>query len=73
MREGRCHSNNERGRQVSTRKRIRRGTFRSVAELLRAIEDYIGTYNQNPRPFQWVASAGKIIRKVRKYKAISDA
>jgi transposase len=56
-----------------TRKRIRRGTFRSVAELIRAIEDYIGTYNQNPRPFQWIASAGKIVRKVRKYKAISDA
>ena len=29
-------------------------------QLIRAIEDYIGTYNQNPRPFQWVASAGKI-------------
>jgi transposase len=55
-----------------TRKRIRRGTFRSVPELVRAIEDYIGTYNQNPRPFQWVASAANIIRKVRKYKAISD-
>jgi transposase len=56
-----------------TRKRIRRGTFRSVRELIGAIEDYIRAYNQNPRPFQWVASAAKIIRKVRKYKATSDA
>jgi transposase len=56
-----------------TRKRIRRGTFLSVRELIGAIEDYIQTYNKNPRPFQWVASASKIIRKVRKYKAISDA
>lgn len=56
-----------------TRKRIRRGTFRSVRELTVAIGDYISTYNENPRPFQWVASASKIIRKVRKYKAISDA
>jgi transposase len=51
-----------------TRKRIRRGTFRSVGELTTAIEEYIHSYNQNPRPFQWVASASRIIRKVRKYR-----
>ena len=51
-----------------TRKRIRRGTFRSVRDLTRAIQDYIQCYNRNPRPFQWVASASKIIRKVNKYK-----
>src|SRR5205807_1592178 len=51
-----------------TRKRIRRGTFRSVRDLITAIRDYIRLYNRNPRPFQWVASASKIIRKVRKYK-----
>jgi transposase len=55
-----------------TRKRIRRGTFRSVRELTRAIHEYIRIYNNNPRPFQWVASASRIIRKVRKYKAISE-
>jgi transposase len=51
-----------------TRKRIRRGTFRSVRDLIRTIHDYIRLYNQNPRPFQWVASASRIIRKVNKYK-----
>ena len=51
-----------------TRKRIRRGTFRSVRDLTKAIQDYIQCYNRNPRPFQWVASASKIIRKVNKYK-----
>ena len=51
-----------------TRKRIRRGTFRSVRDLITAIRDYIRLYNRNPLPFQWVASASKIIRKVRKYK-----
>jgi transposase len=55
-----------------TRKRIRRGTFRSVGELTAAIEDYIRTYNQNPQPFEWVASASRIIRKVRKYKRTSE-
>jgi len=55
-----------------TRKRIRRGTFRSVRDLITAIQDYIRAYNKNPRPFQWVATASKIIRKVRKYKDTSD-
>jgi transposase len=51
-----------------TRKRIRRGTFRSVRELINAINDYIRHYNRNPQPFVWVATASKIIRKVNKYK-----
>src|SRR6202140_451102 len=55
-----------------TRKRIRRGTFRSVRELIKTIQDYIRLYNKNPRPFQWVASASRIIRKVNKYKGISE-
>jgi transposase len=56
-----------------TRKRIRRGTFRSVRDLIKAIHDYIQVYNKNPRPFQWVATASRIIRKVNKYKVASDA
>ena len=55
-----------------TRKQIRRGTFRSVRDLIKTINDYIRHYNKNPRPFHWVASASQIIRKVRKYKEISD-
>jgi transposase len=51
-----------------TRKRIRRGTFHSVPELVKVIQDYIRENNKNPRPFRWVASANTIIRKVRKYK-----
>jgi transposase len=55
-----------------TRKRIRRGTFRSVRDLIKTIHDYIRLYNKNPRPFHWVASASRIIRKVNKYKGTSD-
>ena len=51
-----------------TRKRIRRGTFHSVRDLVQGIQDYIRENNKNPQPFQWVASANTIIRKVRKYK-----
>jgi transposase len=55
-----------------TRKRIRRGTFHSVPDLIRAIKDYVRHYNRNPQPFQWVASASQIIRKVNKYKETSE-
>src|SRR5690349_19220009 len=55
-----------------TRKRIRRGTFRSVRDLIKAIRDYVRQYNKNPQPFQWIASASKIIRKVNKYKETSE-
>src|SRR5579863_4491595 len=48
-----------------TDKRIRRGTFRSVGELVRAIRDYIRRRNHSPRPFVWTASACSIARKVR--------
>src|SRR5215467_18007 len=51
-----------------TRKRIRRGTFRSVRELTKAIHEYIRIYNHNPQPFHWVASASRIIRKVNRYR-----
>jgi transposase len=55
-----------------TRHRIRRGTFRSVRELTIAIDDYIRTYNYNPRPFHWVASASRIIRKINKCRRTSE-
>lgn len=55
-----------------TRKRIRRGTFHSVPHLIKAIHDYIRINNKQPRPFLWVASASKIIRKVNQYKETSD-
>lgn len=55
-----------------TRKRIRRGTFTSVRQLIKAINDYVRIYNKKPQPFQWVASASQIIRKVTKYKETSE-
>lgn len=47
-----------------TTKRIRRGTFRSVRELERAIGDYLHTHNETPKPFIWTATADEIFRKI---------
>jgi transposase len=49
-----------------TERRIRRGAFRSVEELERAIEDYLRCHNNNPRPFVWTKDADLILRKVQK-------
>jgi transposase len=49
-----------------TERRIRRGAFRSVAELERAIEDDLRAHNQRPRPFVWTKSADLILNKVQK-------
>ena len=48
-----------------TERRIRRGTFRSVAALERAIRDYLAEHNKNPRPFVWTADADLILKRVK--------
>jgi transposase len=47
-----------------TQKRIRRGTFRSVAELIAAITQYLDHYNQNPKPFVWTKDADFVLGKI---------
>ena len=51
-----------------TDKRIRRGSFGSVPELIAAIKEYLANHNQNPRIFTWTASAERILAKVAKCK-----
>jgi transposase len=56
-----------------TRKRLRRGAFRSVAELVRAIYQYLRENNAHPRPFIWTATASSIMRKIKHCKEALDA
>lgn len=56
-----------------TRKRIRRGAFRSVRELERAIYQYLRENNKHPRPFIWTATASTIMRKIKHCKEALDA
>ena len=53
-----------------TRKRIRRATFCTVRDLIKAIHDYIRFYNQNPQPFQWAAGASRIIENSANIKKL---
>ncbi|MCM4085064.1 hypothetical protein [Paractinoplanes hotanensis] len=45
--------------------RSRRGTFASVQVLVGTIRAYITSWNTDPRPFQWTATADEILAKVR--------
>ena len=49
-----------------TTKRLRRGVFRSLPELVEAITAYLKNYNKNPTPFVWTATASDILAKVRR-------
>jgi len=55
-----------------TQKRLRRGVFRSVPELIAGIEGFLASYNHDPKPFVWTASANAIIDKVSRCKVILE-
>ncbi len=52
-------------RDLTTR-RLRRGAFRHVMELIAAIEQYIAHHNTRPRVFTWVAKVEEILAKIRR-------
>lgn len=47
-----------------TNKRIRRGSFVSVEDLQKAIEEFMVGWNQNPKPFVWTATVESIVEKL---------
>ncbi|MGO9684185.1 MAG: IS630 family transposase, partial [Beijerinckiaceae bacterium] len=51
-----------------TRKRIRRGVFKSVDELKQAIMDYLDNHNGHPKPYVWTKTAAEIFSKVARAK-----
>ena len=56
-----------------TRKRIRRGTFTSVADLEAAILDYLNRHNAAPKPFVWTKTAEVILEKERRALDVLEA
>lgn len=56
----------ERWLKEITDKRIRRGSFRSVDELIAAIDHWSEHWNDDPQPFVWHRTVEEIIAKVRR-------
>jgi transposase len=55
-----------------TDKRIRRGTFRNVEQLIQAITEYIACHNQSPKPYVWTAKADEILAKVQRARKVLE-
>lgn len=53
-------------------RRLKRGVFRNVPALIKAIMDYIEDHNRDPRPIVWTAAADKILEKVGRARAKLD-
>ena len=59
---------------VLTRQAIRRGSFRSVQELITLIDTFTRNWNAGATPFIWVKTADEILAKaVRKAPAFSES
>jgi len=56
-----------------TDKRLRRGSFTSVQQLIATIKAYLDNHNQNPKTFVWTASVKDIMHKIAKCKEALDA
>jgi len=50
-----------------TQQAIRRGSFRTVKELVQKIDAYVVNYNLHRRPFVWTATADSILAKLKRF------
>jgi putative transposase len=51
---------------IITQRAIRRGTFRSVKDLIDNIKLFAEHYNKNSKPFMWTATADSILAKIER-------
>jgi len=51
---------------IITNKAIRRGSFRSVGQLVDKIQHFTDAYNPKARPFMWTATADSILAKIQR-------
>lgn len=49
-----------------TQRAIRRGTFRSVKDLINRIDQFVQHHNRNAQPFVWTATAESILAKIER-------
>lgn len=56
-----------------TRRRLKRGVFRSIAQLQAAILRFIDEANHEPKPFVWTADPAKILAAVKRGRQVLDS
>ena len=56
-----------------TKRRLKRGVFRSIADLQAAINRFLEEYNQQSKRFAWTADPNKIIAAVKRGHQVLDS
>ena len=56
-----------------TRRRLKRGVFRSVADLQAAINRFVEETNSDPKPFVWTADAKRVLAAVKRGKEMLES
>ncbi len=56
-----------------TKRRLKRGVFRSVVDLQATINRFVAETNNDPKPFTWIANPDKIIAAVRRGHQVLDS
>jgi hypothetical protein len=56
-----------------SRRRLKRGVFRSVVDLQSAINRFVAETNADPNPFTWTANPDKIIAAVKRGHQVLDS
>lgn len=56
-----------------TKRRLKRGVFRSIQELKDAIHRFLNDTNANPKPFTWTKDPNKIIAAVKRGHQVLDS
>lgn len=54
----------ERFFSIITNRAIRRGSFNSVKDLIKKIDEFVAKHNENCKPFTWTATADSILEKI---------
>ena len=62
-----AHGAIERFFALLTERALKRGVFRSVAELEKAIKAYIEATNADPKPFRWTKTADDILASIQRF------
>ncbi len=58
---------------ILARRRIKRGVFRSLADLQAAINRFLVAHNRHTKPFTWTADPDKIIAAVKRGHQVLDS
>src|SRR5215469_4088932 len=56
-----------------TKRRLKRGVFRSLVDLQAAINRFLAETNDNPKPFVWTADPDRIVAAVRRGYQVLDS